>query len=190
MYIIITLNAKLQPKHRHEIEVIINELFEKHNINAAVTGGGTMQAKNREIEFCDLEIELHEKTFNEKIITIIEAVLAPKGSKIIYGEEETDEKRVIEIGKHEGLGLYFNNNLNKSVYEACDVNVAYEEIDKPLKEKEAGCIASYWEGEETAFYLYGKSFDAMHTIITPFLDTYPLCEKCRIVNCIKIVSIY
>ncbi len=183
MYITVTLNAKLQPMHRHEVEDAINEIFEQQNIKAEITGGGTMQEKNGEIKFCDLEIELDEKEFNEEIIDIIEFILAPKGSKItIYPENETDEPKVISFGKHEGLGLYLSNDLDDKIYEECDVNIVYREVDKLLEEKEAGRIESYWEGEETSFYLYGKSFEEMHKIILPFLEKYPLCEKCRIVK--------
>lgn len=43
-------------------------------------------------------------------------------------------------------------------------------------------VASYWEGSETALYLYGKSFDEMHACTKPFLDSYPLCRKSRVVK--------
>lgn len=79
--------------------------------------------------------------------------------------------------------MYLNGkDLDDEVYENCDVNFVYEEIERLLGDFEKGQVASYWEGEETSFYLYGKSFDEMHKCIKPLLDEYPLCQKCRVVR--------
>ncbi len=182
MQIEILLNAKLQPMHRHEIEDTLDEIFQRRKIPAEITGGGTTQAKNGEIESCCLEIELQEKNFNTEIIDIIEFRLAPKGSKILIYQDKTNSERVLSIGKHEGLGLYFSNDLDQEIYEKYDINVAYEIINKLLEEKGAGRIESYWEGEKTAFYIYGENFDEIHEIIGSFLNEYPLCEKCKVVK--------
>ncbi len=183
MYIQVTLNAKLQPMHRHDLEDALNEIFEKENIKAEVTGGGTGMETNGEIAYSDLEIALEkfsEKTIDE-IINLLEKILAPNGSKVtLFSEDESSEPKVIHFGKHEGLGLYLSNDLDDKVYEECDVNVIYEEIENILNEKNLGRIESYWEGEETALYVYGKSYDEIKENIKPFLDKYPLCEKCRI----------
>ena len=185
MYIQITLNAKLQPMHRHDLEDALNEIFEQENIKAEITGGGTGQESNGEIAYCDLEIYLEE--FSEEkttqIIKILEKILAPNGSTLtIFSEDENTEPKIIPFGKHEGLGLYLNNSLDDNVYEECDVNVVYEEVQKLLEQDKLGRIESYWEGDETALYIYGKNFDEIKKTIKPFLDKYPLCEKCRIVQ--------
>ncbi|HBS13142.1 MAG TPA: hypothetical protein DEO36_11475 [Flavobacteriaceae bacterium] len=185
MYIQVTLNAKLQPMHRHDLEDALNEIFEKENIKAKITGGGTGQETNGEIAYSDLEIDLKEFSDEviKQIINLLEKILAPNGSKVtIFSENENVESKVIPFGKHEGLGLYLSNDLDNKVYEECDVNVIYEEIQNLLDEENLGGIESYWEGEETALYLYGKSFDEMHKVIKPFLDKYPLCEKSRVVK--------
>ncbi|TPN82126.1 hypothetical protein FHK87_22120 [Aquimarina algicola] len=171
--------------HRHDLEDALNEIFEKENIKAQITGGGTGQERNGEIAYCDLEVNLEEFSDEliKQIINLLEKILAPNGSKItIFSEDKNTDPKVVHFGKHEGLGLYLSNDLEDKVYEECDVNVVYDEIQKLLEEEKLGRIESYWEGEETALYLYGKSFDEIHKIIEPFLNEYPLCEKCRIVK--------
>lgn len=185
MHIQVTLNAKLQPMHRHDLEDALNEIFETENIKAEITGGGTGQEKNGEIAYCDLEIGLKEPSEKpvKQIIGLLEKILAPKGSKItIFSEDKNAEPKITHFGKHEGLALYLSNNLDDKVYEECDVNVVYGEIQKLLEEGKEGRIESYWEGEETALYLYGNSFDSIHKTIKPFLNEYPLCKKCRVVK--------
>ncbi len=171
--------------HRHDLEDALNEIFEKQNIKAEITGGGTGQEKNGEIAYCDLEMDLEDFSDEsiKQIINLLEKILAPNDSKItIFSENENVEPKVIHFGKHQGLGLYLSNDLDDKVYEECDVNIVYSEIQKLLEEKELGRIESYWEGEETASYLYGKSFDEMHKTIKPFLNKYPLCKKSRVVK--------
>lgn len=57
----------------------------------------------------------------------------------------------------------------------------YEKLGKLVADQ--GRLVSHWEGPRgTARYLYGRSADSMLTRIRPFLDTYPLCQKARIVK--------
>ena len=185
-HLTINLNAKLQPMHRHDLEDVLQEKLEELGIEAKTTGGGTLQDPNGEIASCDIEITLTD--YSDKnikdIIGLMEAMLAPIGSSlIIHPEHENAEVQKISFGVQQGLGLYLNGkDLDDEVYQNCDVNFVYQEIERLLGEFEIGHIASYWEGEETSFYLYGKSFDEMHKRIKPLLDDYPLCQKCRIVK--------
>lgn len=187
----IHLNAKLQPMHRHDLEDAISEALEALGVKADITGGGTAREKNGEIASCDIELQLADDTMNgdatdsvSQIRGMMEAMLAPVGSKIIiYPEHENTEAKVIPFGVHQGLGLYLNGeDLAAEVYQNYDVNFIYEEIERLLTDAKKGHIASYWEGEETALYLYGESFEEMHNCIKPLLNTYPLCEKCRVVK--------
>ncbi len=182
----INLNAKLQPMHRHDLEDELQEKLEKLGSTAATTGGGTLQEPNGEIASCDIELQItddSEKNIKE-ITEVIETILAPIGSKlIIYPEDENADVKKIPFGNHQGLGLYLNGkDLDNEIYKNCDVNFVYQEIERLLGDFEIGHITSYWEGEETALYLYGKSFDEMHNRIKPLLDDYPLCQKCRVVR--------
>lgn len=182
----LNLNAKLQPMHRHDLEDELQESFEKLGIRAQTSGGGTLQNQNGEIDSCDIEIELTDYSDEniKKIIESVELILAPIGSQlIIHPEGANGEVKKIPFGTQQGLGLYLNGqDLDDDVYETCDVNFVFQEIERLLGDPETGHIASYWEGEETALYLYGKSFDEMHKRIKPLLDDYPLCQKCRIVR--------
>ena len=49
MEVVLKLNARLQPMHRHELEDAIQGLHEKEQM-AEVTGGGTVQNPADEIE--------------------------------------------------------------------------------------------------------------------------------------------
>lgn len=182
----INLNAKLQPKHRHDLEDALTASLEKLEINAETTGGGTAQESNGEVASCDIELRLVDDSDDnlKKIIGIMESMLGPVGSHlIIYPDGENAEVKRIPFGVHEGLGLYLNGkDLADEVYKNCDVNHIYEEIERLLGDFKTGHIASYWEGEETALYLYGQSFEEMHQRIKPLLDDYPLCQKCRVVK--------
>ncbi len=182
----INLNAKLQPMHRHDLEDALQETLSKLDFEVEVTGGGTAQEPNGEIASCDIELSISDKsdeTIN-KIKGVMEFMLAPVGSKItIYPENENDKTITIPIGTQQGLGLYLNGkDLDDEVYKNYDINFIYEEIERLLGDFKTGHIASYWEGEETSLYLYGESFEEMHSKIKPLLDEYPLCEKCRVVR--------
>jgi hypothetical protein len=178
--ITVTLNAKLQPTHRGELEDAFVEFCNQKGIKLNIVGGGTLLEDNGEIMVCDIEIELEDMTDDtiSSVREVFEAMLAPKGSYItVHGQDKK-----IEFGQHEGLGLYLNGtDLPDDVYETCDSNFVYEECERLIQG--LGMINSHWQGStETALYMYGKSFDAMYEAIKPFVDTYPLCQKARMVR--------
>lgn len=177
-YIIANLNARLQPLHRGDIyEDPLNRKLEEMRLGE-VTGGGTLQRKNGEIENCDIEIRVNEVSASviETIRQTLEDLGVPKGSKLTV--EATGE--AIPIGINEGLAIYLNGtDLPERVYKDCDSNVVLSEFNRLLTG--AGSVQSYWQGPaETAFYLYGPNAAEMETLIRPFLDSYPLCQKCRL----------
>ncbi len=177
-YIVVTVNARIQPLHRGEIyEDPLEEILSENSIGE-VSGGGTLQFQTGEIEYCDIEIQVNNS--NEDTINIItsslEKIGVPKGSKITV--EATDT--VMEFGSLEGLAIYLNGTeLEAEVYESSDSNHVYSELDR-LTEG-TGKVYSYWQGPtETAFYLYGSSFSQMKEQISELVNNYPLCQKCRI----------
>jgi hypothetical protein len=176
--IVAQLNARIQPMHRGEFfEDPLGEELQRASIGE-VTGGGTMQNQNGEIASCDIEIELAKPNPQaaDKIIEILERLGAPKGSKLKIEAENRD----VPFGTTEGLAVYLNGtDLPDDVYETCDSNFVYSEFDRLLGGE--GRILSYWQGPtETAFYLYGNSFEQMKAKLSEFIATYPLCQKCRI----------
>ena len=175
--IIAQLNARLMPLDRGAIfEDPLDEVIQKSGIGR-VTGGGTMQNKGGEIEFCDIELEardLDDSTVT-MIVEVLEGLGAPKGSKLQFGEQRPE----LPFGRCEGLAVYLNGtDLSDEVYKASDVNFVYSEFNRLLGEK--GRIFSHWAGPaETALYLYGPSFADMQKAIAGFVATYPLCQRCR-----------
>jgi hypothetical protein len=166
--------------HRGEIfEDPLEEELKKSGFGS-VTGGGTQLAKTREIECCDVEIEV--KAPSDQVATFVIHVLerlgAPKGSKLILEGHD----REIPFGSREGLAVYLNGtDLPAATYRDCDSNFVYSEFDRLLDG--IGRVYSYWQGpQETAFYMYGDSFSAMRERLQEFLAIYPLCERCRVVQ--------
>jgi hypothetical protein len=177
-HVTVTLNARIQPLHRGEIyEDPLSEWLREHDLGE-VNGGGTMQAVSGEIEYCDIEVEL--KALSEenltRMVTILEQLGAPKGSRLTV----ESSGRQIPIGIHEGMAVYLNGtDLPDQVYAECDSNVVYGEFDRLLEQ--AGRVHSYWQGPtETAFYMYGASFEQMKTRLHDFMASYPLCQRARI----------
>src|SRR5438105_2367150 len=83
-HLTVTLNAKLQPQHRFELEDAFESVCKKQGIGASVDGGGTLMEKTGEVKECDIEItveDMNEKTVDQ-IKGIFEAMLAPIGSRI------------------------------------------------------------------------------------------------------------
>ena len=179
-YVVAQLNAKIQPMHRGEFfEDPLDVELKKLSIGQ-ISGGGTMQESSGEIAYCDIEIQVYDSSEDnaQEIIKHLEKLGAPKKSKLKI--EATGKE--IEFGVTEGLAVYLNGtDLDEEIYQNCDSNVVYSELDKLLTGE--GRVLSYWQGNtETALYLYGKSYDEMKAKISDFLASYPLCQKCRVVQ--------
>jgi hypothetical protein len=86
----------------------------------------------------------------------------------------------LPFGVAEGMAVYLNGTeLPDEVYKECDSNFVLDEFNRLLGE--GGKVLSWWQGPtETAFYLYGASFAEMKARVAEFIDSYPLCQKCRI----------
>ncbi|HHF2974477.1 TPA: hypothetical protein ACPJ0Q_000014 [Vibrio diabolicus] len=177
-YIVVTINARIQPMHRAEIyEDPLDEVLSQNAIGE-VSGGGTLQSQSGEIEHCDVEIQVNNSNAEtvEVIRSLLENLGVPKGSKLKV--EATNSE--IEFGTLEGLAIYLNGtDLDTEVYENSDSNYVYSELERLTQG--IGKVYSYWQGpKETAFYLYGNSFAQMKSQISGLVNSYPLCQKCRI----------
>ncbi len=177
--IVARMNDRAQPIERGDLyEDPLQEMIEAAGIGE-VTGGGTQLGATGEIEFCDIEIRTQdiEQSTVGTVVKMLEKLGAPKGSRlVIEGREETP------FGKLEGLAVYLNGtDLPDSVYQECDSNHVFEEFNRLLGE--VGKIHSTWQGPtETAFYLYGTSFDEMRKRLSGFIASYPLCQKARLLQ--------
>lgn len=147
-----------------------------------VDGGGTMQHKDGEINYCDVHIILEpaEGAFRS-VIQFLEGCGAPKGSKLkaYHGDDSVKE---LLFGVREGLGIYLDGiNLPDEVYRDCDSNFIVSELDRLLEGH--GSVESHWQGPtETALYVYGDSTSLMKPLIADFLAAYPLCAGARVVD--------
>ena len=171
------LNDRAQPLDRGEIyEDPLQEMLTA-NAWGEVHGGGSEISDDGEIQFCDIELLLEEATLEilQAIAMKLESLGAPVGSRL-YTEPE------IAFGATEGLAIYLNGtDLPDSTYEQCDVNFVFGEFNRLLEG--IGKIHSYWQGpSETALYVYGPTAAEMRQALQPFLDSYPLCERARIVQ--------
>lgn len=176
--LIANLNARLQPMHRGEIfEDPLDHQLQAKGIGSVI-GGGTMQSKSGEVEYCDIEIEVNTdpSAAAQFIAEMLSSIGAPKGSKVVNDEGSLH----VPFGNAEGLAVYLNGtDLPDSTYAECDSNFVYSEFERLLNG--IGSVLSYWQGPtETALYMYGHSFSGMHERLKPFIDTYPLCAKARV----------
>jgi len=176
------LNDKIMPMDRGDVyEDPLDEFLKSMNYGE-VTGGGTMQMENGEIEYCDLEICLNSAQIDDEmikqIINKLEELGAPKGSTLLV--ENTQEK--IPFGINEGLAIYLDGiNLSDEVYKNSDSEAIANEICR-LANIESDIIR-YWQGNtETALYFYDKSFEKINNSIEHFVKTNPECENARIVQ--------
>ena len=179
-FIVATLNDKVMPIDRGEIyEDPLDEFLQVNGIGE-VTGGGTMQLKSGELEYCDVEIQLNSDEINENhiksIIEKLEELGAPKGSRLTI--EKTEQK--IEFGKKEGLGIYLDGiNLSDEVYKSSDSEALAVEIRRLAKIEDN--TLRYWQGNtETGLYFYADSFEHIKNSINDFVSSHPECENCRI----------
>lgn len=175
------INARIMPMDRGERyeDPLIDAL--EANGYANVTGAGTMQSDNGEIDFCGIDIDLIDIAKGVPFICeTLTKLGAPKGSQLEY---EVDGKPTqVPFGKNEGLAIYLNGtDLPDQVYAECDVNDLFAEVNRLLGEE--GSIQGHWQGPtETALYLYGPSAEKMRSLIANHLATYPLCQKARVVQ--------
>lgn len=177
MDITIELNMRFQPFHLYELEDVLDEIFEKTG-KGEVTGDGFAQKPGGEVSYCDIEIDLYDGTPEniEWLKGLLNSMGVAKGSKLLYDDKEE------ALGSLEGAAYYLNGTeLPQETYKNCDINYAIEHIDKLLEG--IGRLYSWYEGDKnTVLYYYGTSFEKITEIIKPFAESYPLFEKCEIIQ--------
>ena len=168
------LNARSQPIDRERYETPLQEALKELGLGE-VKGGGIWLARNREIKFRGIGLDLSNL---EKAIPFVSEFLtrcgAPKGSKLQF--EVEGERKEIPFGILEGLAIYITL-LNNQHWDTLIHNI-YSEINRQLGDR--GKIRGYWRGPtEIALYVYGYSVDEMKNLIGPFLSEHPSCAKSR-----------
>lgn len=208
--VVVNLKAKLRPEDQGELEDAFLDVCEQLNLQADIVGGGSLLDDNGESFESVIEIALAECNDNiiDHIIGFFESTLAPKGSSLtIYepsassidsaiiqdtaventaldseAEPAINAGRKIHFGHQEGLGLYLNGkDLAPKIYQKYDIRHVFDKCNSLLKG--VGMVNSYWQGySETALYMYGDSYEQMVKRIEPFVSTYPLCNKSKMVK--------
>lgn len=180
-YVVAQLNDKIMPIDRGDVYEDPLDEFLKVKYYGEVSGGGTLQAVSGEVEYCDVEIKLVDtlsKQAVEEIISKLESLGAPKGSKLII--EETGEE--VLFGKLEGMAVYLDGvNLSDEVYKNSDTAAIAEIIDALIGIRTD--VLRHWQGNtETAIYFYGNSFEDMKNAISDLIVTHPECKNARVVQ--------
>lgn len=175
------INARIMPDVRGSFyEDPLRKALEQNGFGA-VTGAVTSQSKSGEIEYCGLDVEIFDL---EKGVPFICEFLAergaPRGSNLQFKYD--DDQIEIEFGELEGLAIYFNGNgLPDEVYEQYNINDVHDEINHLINGR--GQIQGHQDGlTETVMYLYGHSVEEMCQLITPLMESNPLCENARVVT--------
>lgn len=172
----VNINARMQPADREEyFGKTLARGIKKRKLGKEV-GGGTLLSDVYEPENCDVEIDC-VKGKEEELYSLLREFPFPKGSAFIVHGGET-----LPLGFLDGMGIYLNGtDLPEEVYKNCDINEVVQELCSALTD--GLFYFSHWRGpKETALYLYGKDYGKMQSAVQPFLQSYPLCEKCRVVR--------
>ena len=171
---------RIDPMERNErYEDPLQEALELRGFGE-ITGGGTMQQKSGEIEYCGIDLSLTELEESvEFVCRFLEERGAAKGSCLELSND--GKNKVVPFGIAEGIGIYIDGvNLPDEVYRECDINVVIEEFSRLLDGE--GEIRGHWQGPtETALYIYGGSGAEMRELLADYMKSYPLCRGARVV---------
>ncbi len=174
--VVVTLNARLQPMHRHEsFDEPLDDWLRENNLGE-VCGGGTAFDPREGVQSCDIEVRLAstDDATLARLTAQLHELSAPVGSKLFVGERE------IAIGASEGLALHLNGtDLSDEVYASGDPDELVDLLQAALEGH--GQIMSHWDGQrETSLFMYGRSYADMAAAIAPVVASYPTCEKARL----------
>jgi hypothetical protein len=174
----ILLKARLRPQDRRDrYELPLLQALDALSPGSRITGG-TLLSRQREPEFCDLDVELAGDPQAGLALAIgtLERLGAPKGSTARLGKGQ-----VRSFGVTEGLGLYLNGtDLPGEVYATNDVNDLIQQLHQRLGDQ--GSMQSWWQGpRETALYLYGPSAARMRELVQDVVASHPLAQQSRLV---------
>ena len=177
------LNARIQPVDRGDrYEDALIDALDGRAFYDVVGGGSLLMEGSNEIEYCCVDIDIHNMQYAVPLITeTLNDAGAPKGSFLTYTDRNTN-RQSIEFGRTVGVAIYLNGtDLPSEVYKRHDVNVVISTINELLEG--FGSYQSYWQGPtETALYLYGSSTKKMRRGLRGLLADHPLCSNARVVD--------
>jgi len=179
-FLLVNLNARLQPMHRGEhYEDALDRALARDDPGSSVVGGGTLLDDDGEVLSCDIEVSLVNDAQSglRIVVDALERIGAPVGSTA-----RLDGGEPVAFGVMQGVGLYLNGtDLPDEVYATSDVNALVEVVSAAVGD--AGRLESWFEGaRETAFYFYGPSAETISERIAAATADQPLAERARLVS--------
>jgi hypothetical protein len=142
----------------------------------AVTGGGSQLSETGEIEFADVEFELHDlQAALDVVVATLDHAGAPVYSEILYGEQV-----VRQFGRQECLAIYLDGiSLPDEVYTGLDFEATMGSIEALAGPRS---YRGFWQGpEETGVFFFGSSADDMFARTEPLLRQLPIGQNARVV---------
>lgn len=186
VFLVSHLNMRMQPMHRHKIEDMICETFQKKFGSDAVdvVGGGTATAEGTGMPlYCDIEWLVRKDLLNEFLDFLDFSAkfhFFTKGSKTTIFDENNEISRVEPLGNSEGFFITLSNDLDDEVYANNDINELITLLTERIEKDNKGYFTSWFEGAQTTLFFYGNSFDEMKELTADILSSHPLAQKAEL----------
>ncbi len=180
------INARLQPKHRHNLEDILDCKLSLNKLGM-VDGGGSFLDKDKRVSSCDINFDIYpdEENYKERFLDIIKKNTSlPKGSTIEFFYEEDKTER-INLGEYDILALGLDSyDLPDEVYENYSILEVIQKIKFAFEEEDKYIGYFYYDETEGRFWLrfLGHSYAEMKELCEKAIKDYPLCENAIFVN--------
>ncbi len=184
----VNINARLQPKHRFNIEDDLSYEFAINRL-AALSGGGTLLDKDKRPCACDISFDVYAdvEDYKNKFLDILQKnTYFPKGSYVdIFYNNDEEEVEKIDIGKYEVLAIGLDSqNLPEETYEKYNIGEILEKINLEFEEQDKFLEYFFYDETSDRFWLrfLGNSFEEMEKIIKKAVGSHPLCENAIIID--------
>lgn len=181
IFMVLHLNMRLQPMHRHEIEDMICDTMTEHHGEdwGDVVGGGTlMDDETGTALSCESEYSINPEFVNQFLHVLDFSAgfnFFAKGSSLTIFNADQTVKETKAIGNAEGLAITLSNDLPDNVYAENDINVLIEKLQQAVGEH--GNFTSWSETATTSLYFYGNSFEELKRLMSAVLDSHPLAQN-------------
>lgn len=178
-FCILNISGKFDLESRISLfEERFDTILKKAKLGCVSGGGSFLNAETYEPENCGIELcfNVDPATIKDNLVEMFTAFGLPKGSELVFDDE------TINVGTLEGMALHLNGTeLSDEIYSSTSALVVAEELSKIFGDDFR--YYTSWQGAtETAIYFYGISFEKMKELSKDFVNSYPLCQKCKITN--------
>lgn len=175
MYLTLRLNMRLLPESRWAIEDALAEILEHDDIGEVAGGGTGLNPDTAEVEYCDIEIDLYDEKYYDKLKDILKNYI-----KIAKGSKLESDKETIDVGNLEGMAIHLKSKyITEKDYEGDESG---NFIDKLIELMGKQYYAySYSENvDELILYFYGLSYENMSNSIKDYINSNRIFKDSRI----------